>query len=51
MAKLSPLYAALIAAASLSLTAPVQAQSSSQTCQAFGNFGGILANHILPHKA
>ena len=48
MAKFSPLYAMLIAATSLSLAAPSQAQSSTQTCQAFGNFGGILTRHILP---
>lgn len=39
---------ALIAAISFGATAPASAQSDTQVCQAFGNFGGIVTDYILP---
>lgn len=39
---------ALLTAISLGVTAPATAQSDTQVCQAFGNFGGIVTDYILP---
>lgn len=57
MARLSPLYA-LLTAVALSASVPSQAQQRTQpqaqaqgdraNCQAFANFGGIVADYILP---
>ncbi|MEP6343253.1 MAG: hypothetical protein ABJ275_08055 [Maricaulaceae bacterium] len=56
MARLSPSFFALMALASLGLSAPLQAQVQPQahpqndaaTCLAFANLGGIVADYILP---
>ena len=54
MARLSHSLYALMTAAALTFSAPLQAQTSAQpqnnavSCQAFANLGGIVADYILP---
>ena len=49
MARLSSFYVTLTAIAlSVTLPAHAQTQSDASSCQAFSNYGGIVADFILP---
>ena len=49
MPRLSSLHAILIAMAfSAALPSQAQTQSDTSSCQAFSNYGGIVADFILP---